>query len=374
MVNQYNPFKENRAEQMKDLWKYYVPVPGLESTGKPIVVEGGRGSGKTMFFQCNSWRQLLSRIKKNERPASTLFDDSGFVGVYYRVDTTFVSSMRDREESHWEPIFETYFAICILQEIRDFVIELSQEMPIDESGLSAFIFDFSQRIYPKSVVDSMQGFRRETDAYLDAIEDKINCIQNDYTLKLRWVNAHRLISDLCQACNRLLKRELVYKVFIDEYETLQEYQQKIINTYIKHSTLPVIFSIGMKPKGMKTKETISRTETIEAPHDYERIPLSIDPQQYLILIKDICKKRIVLGKEQGKIPKDASEDISDYLGAYSIDFEIQRISKSSGKFPHLQKLDALIRKLGEDALLGNLRDSGVDTQENGCLFRIVYIA
>ena len=50
MVNQYNPFKENRAEQMKDLWKYYVPVPGLESTGKPIVVEGGRGSGKTMFF------------------------------------------------------------------------------------------------------------------------------------------------------------------------------------------------------------------------------------------------------------------------------------------------------------------------------------
>ena len=38
MVSQYNPFKENRTEQMKDLWKYFVPFAGLDSTGKPIVV------------------------------------------------------------------------------------------------------------------------------------------------------------------------------------------------------------------------------------------------------------------------------------------------------------------------------------------------
>lgn len=348
MVNQYNPFKENRAEQMRDLWKYYVPVPGLESTGKPIIVEGGRGSGKTMFFQCNSWRQLLSKVRKSEKPASALFEESGFIGIYYRVDTIFVSSMRDREEKQWVPIFETYFSICILQEIIDLLIELSQEMPINEGDLLEFISVFSRRIYPKSTVDTLQGFRRETDRYLDAVEDIINGVNNDHTLELRWVNGHRMISDVCAECNRLLKRELTYKVFIDEYETLQEYQQKIINTFIKHSTVPVIFNVGMKPKGMKSKETISHTETIEAPHDYERILLSINSKQYQMLIKDICKKRIQLGKEQGKIPFEASEDITDYLSMYSIDYEIQRISKNNSKFTHIIKLNDLICKLGRE--------------------------
>ena len=74
MINQYNPFKENRTEQMKDLWKYYVPFPGLDGAGKPLVVEGGRGSGKTMFFQCNSWRQKILEFQKNSKPITNILD------------------------------------------------------------------------------------------------------------------------------------------------------------------------------------------------------------------------------------------------------------------------------------------------------------
>ena len=98
MVNQYNPFKENRTEQMKDLWKYYVPFSGLDTAGKPIVVEGGRGSGKTMFFQCNSWRQKILMLQKNKKPITDILDNEDFIGIYYRVDTTFVSSMRERKK------------------------------------------------------------------------------------------------------------------------------------------------------------------------------------------------------------------------------------------------------------------------------------
>lgn len=83
MLNQYNPFKDNRTEQMRDLWKYYVPFPGLDGSAKPIVVEGGRGSGKTMFFQCNSWRQILSQLRKNGKATSALFDEHDFVGIYH---------------------------------------------------------------------------------------------------------------------------------------------------------------------------------------------------------------------------------------------------------------------------------------------------
>ena len=321
MLNQYNPFKDNRTEQMRDLWKYYVPFPGLDGSAKPIVVEGGRGSGKTMFFQCNSWRQILSQLRKNGKATSALFNEYDFVGVYYRVDTTFVSSMCNREEDNWNAIFETYLSICILQELLDLIATVSSDMDIDESALSQFIDDFSKRINGDSKVDSLRDFRRETDLYLDAIEDKINGLNTVTSLNLRWVNAHRIIRDMCVACNGLFGQELLFKVFIDEYETLQEYQQKIINTLIKHSTLPVIFNIGLRPQGMKTPETISATETIEAPHDYEPLTLGIeDVHRYPEILKEICKKRIILGKEIGKIPASAPEEIEFYLGTYSFDY------------------------------------------------------
>ncbi|WP_312943157.1 hypothetical protein [Oscillibacter sp.] len=346
MHNQFNPFKENRTEQMRDLWKYYVPFPGLDGAGKPIVVQGGRGSGKTMFFQCNSWRQVLSEVRKSEKPSSILLDDRDFIGIYYRVDTTFVSSMRVREEAHWDAIFETYFSICILQDILDLVIALCQDMPIDEGTLTSFVNDFARRIYPESTVDNVRSFRSETEHYLDMIEDKINGVENSGVMGIRWVKAHRFISDLCESCNNLFKRNLLYKVFIDEYETLQEYQQKIINTLIKHSTLPVIFNIGLRPKGMKTKETISKTETIEAPHDYEFVTLGIDSASYQEILKEICRKRIALAKEQGRIPPNVPENIEYYLGTYSIDYELQRISQAKPKLPHIKKLNEIIRTMG----------------------------
>ena len=82
MFETYNPFKDNRAEQMRDLWKYYVPFPGLDSSGKPLVVEGGRGSGKTMFFRCNSWRQKVLEYNKNSVSLKQLIEKEEFIGFY----------------------------------------------------------------------------------------------------------------------------------------------------------------------------------------------------------------------------------------------------------------------------------------------------
>lgn len=347
MTNQYNPFKENRAEQMRDLWKYYVPFPGLDSAGKPLVVEGGRGSGKTMFFQCNSWRQKILEFQKNDKPITDLLNNEDFVGIYYRVDTTFVSSMREREEGNWGAIFETYLGICVLKEILDLIHTLNKSMRLSESALSEFTLAFSKKLNTNSNTDSIESFRRACNVYLDIIEDKINGAE---TLSdLRYINVNRFITDVCIATRELLgKEELLFKIFIDEYETLQEYQQKIVNTLIKHSSLPVIFNIGLRPKGMKTPETISKTETIEAPHDYELLLLGFEQDQYPKIVKSICQKRIALGKEQGKIPKTASDDIEFYLGNYSIEQELEKIIQTSKKPPHLEKLRNLIISRGQE--------------------------
>lgn len=347
MINQYNPFKENRTEQMKDLWKYYVPFPGLDGAGKPLVVEGGRGSGKTMFFQCNSWRQKILEFQKNSKPITNILDSEDFVGIYYRVDTTFVSSMKEREEENWGAIFETYLGICILKEILDLICTLNKSMSLNESALSEFASSFSKKLNTDSTTDSIEKFQKDLNVFLDIIEDKIN--GSETLANLRCINSNRFITDVCVATRELLgKDDLLFKIFIDEYETLQEYQQKIVNTLIKHSSLPVIFNIGLRPKGMKTSETISETETIEAPHDYELLLLGFEQDQYPEIIKSICQKRIALGKEQGKIPETASDDIEYYLGNYSIDLELERINQASKKPPHIEKLRNLIKTRAQE--------------------------
>lgn len=348
MVNQYNPFKENRTEQMSDLWKYYVPFPGLDGAVKPLVVQGGRGSGKTMFFQCNSWREVLSQIRKKDRSVTELFDNYEFVGVYYRVDTTFVSSMRDRTKDYWGPVFETYLGICVVKEILDFLTELFYEMIIDESDILNFVTTFARRFNPHSTVENLSSFKLEIETYLDIIEDYINGTENSTGINLRLVNAHRIISDICMACVNILKRKIIFKIFIDEYETLQEYQQRIVNTLIKHSSLPVIFNIGLRPKGMKTNCTISETETIEAPHDFELLTLSIDSDEYQDILKKICQKRIALGKEKGKIPESASENIDFYLGLYSFDDELTKLTSSVSELPYMKKLRHIIEQMGTE--------------------------
>ncbi len=344
MSNFYNPFKANRTEQMKDLWKYYVPFSGMDSTGKPLVVEGGRGSGKTMFFQCNSWKQVLSKIKKNNQPISNIFNTNGFIGIYYRVDTSFVSAMCDQKDRSWSAIFETYFSICVLKEFLEFIIEIIGNVDNDQSEVDRFVETFSRRIYPKTKVDNLPDFLYETNLYLDFIEDLINGVSN--INEIRCVKSYRFISDMCEIFKKIFRqKDLLFKIFIDEYETLQEYQQKIINTLIKHSSLPVVFNIGLRPHGMKTNGTISSTETIETPHDYEKISLGIESgNDYNTILKEICRKRIQLGKEENKIPKEASEDIEFYLGNYDIDYEIKHLTSRS----HISKLRSRIEEMGKE--------------------------
>lgn len=70
-MSELNPFAVNRAEYMRDLWKYYVPLKELDlETSKALVIEGGRGTGKSTVFLCNCWRNQLAAAEND--PAKTI--------------------------------------------------------------------------------------------------------------------------------------------------------------------------------------------------------------------------------------------------------------------------------------------------------------
>ena len=113
-MSELNPFAVNRAEYMRDLWKYYVPIKELDlDASKSLVVEGGRGTGKSTVFLCNCWRNRLAEAENDPQITFEGFLAKKSVGIYYKVDGAFLSAMEFCDRSNTERIglFNTYLSV-----------------------------------------------------------------------------------------------------------------------------------------------------------------------------------------------------------------------------------------------------------------------
>lgn len=350
-----NPFREYRAEQMgPDLWKMYVPGPfGGLLTSHPLVLEGGRGSGKTMIFLCNSWKQQVRSAAASGRSLFSLVNPPEFLGIYYKVDTGFVTSMRGGDQENWIGVFNTYLGVSIIRELLEFLQLASTKGLVNEPDLVGAMTQLSGSVGSGDTVASVRKGISFCDSVLDAVEKVVNGPSG--AAAVQGTVAGRLVSSFV---NRLLGVPQLsnarFRIFIDEYETLLEYQQRVVNTLIKHSDTTVVYNIGMRPKGMKTQLTLSDTEIIQDPHDYRlfRIEFILDPEDdkdykelYLGLLREISRRRF--DKIAESMGQRVENDVEFYLGRYDVDSEIARIIDSRAEPPFLGRLVDVIRRYAD---------------------------
>jgi hypothetical protein len=354
MDNLINPFREFRAEQMgQDLWKLYVPGPFKNIlTPRPLILEGGRGSGKTMFFLCNSWKEKINILKAEGRSVREILASPEFVGLYYKVDTAFVTSMEDKGDIKWEGIFSTYLGICIVKEMFYFLKVLISEGVLALSDLLTTFEQINYLTVKNIEIQDVESALRVCEIVLDGIETVINSPEEKLTFRPTIIG--RLINKIVEQLRLIPQlQNIVFRIFIDEYETLLEYQQKQINTLIKHSNNIVIYNIGMRPKGMLTPKTSGGgAEIIQAPHDYNlfKPEMVFDPEgemeyktEYSKLLKDVCRLRFKHFQEVSGL-KNINDDIEYYLGKYNMDKEIAEIIKSKDAPPFLSRLRDVINR------------------------------
>lgn len=71
-------------------------------------------------------------------------------------------------------------------------------------------------------------------------------------------------------------KELAGKQFyflIDEFENFEDYQQRILNTIIKHSQGAYTFKVGVRELGWRERSTLNGNEQLTSPADYARISI-----------------------------------------------------------------------------------------------------
>ncbi|MDO8653489.1 MAG: hypothetical protein Q7R66_14990 [Undibacterium sp.] len=271
-------FIRNRAEEYgHDVWNSYV-LPlyfdnlGLHEARKSVVIEGGRGCGKTALLRYLSFHSQFSATRIS-LPDSALET----VGLYLKADTQYFSAFAGAgiDASKWRNIFEHALCLALVEQIVGSVSLLNCNSErqkkfgkLDDLDFSKAVRGFSKEEVPASLKDFGEWIkyqRQQLARWFRNFDDSapperfpliefLQAVIGEIRIKLPYFE------------------NTVFAVYIDEYENLLDDQQRFLNTLMKGGEPPLIFHIAMKPNGMRTRMTVGN-ESIQEKSDYRKVKL-----------------------------------------------------------------------------------------------------
>lgn len=278
MITNRQAFIRNRAEEYgHDVWNSYV-LPlyfenlGLHEARKSVVIEGGRGCGKTALLRYLSYHSQFSEDR-------TILPDQVFetIGLYLKADTQYFSAFTGGgiDDKRWRYIFEHALCLALAEQITGCLALINCNNERQQKYGSLENLDFYRAVgglcgkpVPASFnefVDWLKAQRQQLARWFRNFDD---CPPPELFPLREFLSS--LIYEIREKLNYLA--DTVFAVYIDEYENLLDDQQRFLNTLIKSGEPPLIFHIAMKPNGMRTRMTIG-TEAIQEKSDFRKIPL-----------------------------------------------------------------------------------------------------
>ena len=267
-------FAKTRAEEHDaDIWGEFFMPPyfdqlRLTEATKSVYITGKRGCGKTMLLKYFDYHTAFSQ-KRPDIPV----DQIEHVGIYWRVDTQFSSSMKHRgvDDAEWAVVFDGYFGLVI-------AVELIRA--IKTIALSSFQgFDLKQ--YENLVLPSAQDYMVDLPIGAHDLMVRLERLRRAFST---WVSNVKAVErpvlppgrDFIAALVEDLRstpglENLCLHIYVDEVENLVPYQRRVLNSFLKHSQRPLI--VNFTSKEHPTDNQTSGPESINATHDYRLIDL-----------------------------------------------------------------------------------------------------
>lgn len=257
-------------EQLFDLFTEPSYFPELKGV-RPCVLEGGRGTGKTTVLRCLSYE---GQFALNGSDAGSL-KRSTFHGFYTRVNTNRVTAFNGPElpESQWIRLFAHYVNLDLVSLVLRFLLWYSRLLP-DSDRLSeeacnsvAEALGLSAQPTVRALTDAVASARLRFEVHINNVGDQ----REAPTLSMQGAPIDLLLNFVGQL-PQFQGRQFLF--LIDEYENLLDYQQRVINTLIKHSGGQYTFKVGVRELGFRMHATLNENEQLLSPADYLRINIT----------------------------------------------------------------------------------------------------
>lgn len=271
-------------------------------SARPCMLVGGRGTGKTTVLRGLSY-QGQSHLNDSR------VDDWTYIGLYWRIDTSVVRAFRGAgiDEEAWVRLFSHYTNLVFVQLVLEFFgwYEHETDHPIgfDPRGLSraatALHVPRAQTLteFSESLKDSMIDF----EAYIN------NVGGSPFPQLSMPGRPLKLLLDALQNEPRLAGKRFFF--LLDEYENLENYQQRVINTLIRHSGDSLYtFKIGMRETGHREQSTLNPDEQLIEPADYAYIDIAyfLREHDFAAFASRVCTERLArMSPSPDRIPSIA---------------------------------------------------------------------
>lgn len=340
-------FGSYKAEWLKsqifELFAEPSYFPALQDN-RPCVLEGGRGTGKTTVLRGLSYQGQFA-IHQNDISA---FDASSFIGIYHRVNTNHVRAFTggDLKSSEWERVFGHYFNLLTCRDILIFINWHRNEKKDDEQFSEHVCQLIANSINIQSPCKSLDNLLELFDTAMYSFQSEINNIIDGDLPKLSMSgDPIKLVTEY--ALNLSQFKDKIFFILLDEYENYEDYQQKIINSLIKHTTENYTFKIGVRELGWRVKHTLNPSELLYDPADYVLVniesKLTEKESSFSDFAKSVCQQRIK--KMLAGDDDSAIIDIDEALKGLTIEEEAELLDVKKTPFYHqYESLPAVTKK------------------------------
>ncbi len=310
-----NPFRRVRAEYFESIRTLARSYSEPEAARyerivetKPVILEGGRGSGKTMTLKSMLLQALLSRFRRQTLDETNI----SYFGVYLRfVPGSFATQSQAVEEIvGMDRCIALFMSETILKLTHALVEELKScadagVVQTSSSRERQLVSEITNIVRP-SVQGDPQTTDLETLSRMLSIEirfitDYVN--RQLFGESSEYKGVFLRVEDLKRICHAttsiyLARPEATVYFLLDEFESLLVFQKVVTNSILKASESGhYSVKIATKKAALATSSTLEAQE-IEEPHDYTSVDVdynisdSQERQNYKDLLITICENSL----------------------------------------------------------------------------------
>lgn len=300
-----------RAEWIEEKIFQFFTTPDYFSniqSRQPYVLQGGRGSGKTTILRGLSYKgQYALKGGKIEE-----FDETDFIGIYHRVNTNHVRAFEGGEltNQEWQKLYAHYYNLVICREIVNFLIWHQELSPNDERLSERVCQLISISLCLENRASDIQSLAEEIELSLYDFQSSVNSIDDGLPKGLSLQS-----EPIDLITERVLQlRQFKGKIFfllVDEYENLNDNQQIVMNTLLKHATKNYTYKIGVRQMGWRVHYTQNDHEPLTEPADYVLLDIEDyfykNEQLYMNFASQVCYQRLQKIQDQDKVTPQMTE-------------------------------------------------------------------
>lgn len=306
-------FGDNRAEWKSSEFGRLFVTPTYQSkleSNKPCFLIGGRGTGKTTALQSLRFDAMNARLESE----GLQFSEQKCLGVLIRMNKNRVHAFFEGglDERHWGKFFSHYFNLLICQELCELSTWLEKKTYVALPPEDILLIAASLGLLNLSNLPELKlAIKHE----ISKLQIQVNNPSRDQGLILSMAEAPVRDFAVALSSSGQLGDRVIF-CCIDEYENLLDYQQALINTYIKHAEPPLSYKVGVRKNGLRNRKTLDAEDLLKTPDDCAEIEIADEGFDYFA--RAVAELRLQRASDAGiKIPTR----LNDFLEELSLEEE-----------------------------------------------------